>query len=118
VNFCDVKPGQKVAVYVEIPDRPELTLDTTGVVERTVPDDALGDIIIVTNDRDGGTISCYAQDVTLLPEIKTDFGENGPQPGTAAYTAFIMAQLYPPGADGLPDDYWDTFKEELKGGMI
>ena len=39
--------------------------------------------------------------------IKTDFGPNGPQPGTAAYTAFIMAQLFPPDENDLPDDYWD-----------
>ena len=46
--------------------------------------------------------------------IRTDFGPNGPQPGTAAYTAFIMAQLYP----DEPDGFWDDFKEDLKEGRI
>lgn len=44
--------------------------------------------------------------------IKTDFGPNGPQPGTVAYTAFLMAQLMPPAENDLPDDYWDQWKEE------
>lgn len=55
-----------------------------------------------------------------LPEkpIKTDFGPNGPQPGTAAYTAFLMAQLYPTNEeDGIYDGFWDDWKEEMKGNL-
>ncbi len=47
-------------------------------------------------------------------KLITDFGSNGPRPGTAAYTAFLMAQLFPPEESDLPDDYWDNFKEALK----
>jgi len=61
-------------------------------------------------------VSCH-KDCVCCQGIKTDFGPNGPQPGTAAYTAFIMAQLYPPEENDLPDDYWDDFKEELKDGL-
>jgi hypothetical protein len=45
-------------------------------------------------------------EVKELPMPKID----GPLPGTAAYTAFFMAQLYP----NEPDGFWDDFKEELK----
>lgn len=41
--------------------------------------------------------------------------EHGPQPGTYAYTAFIMAQLEPPSENDLPDDFWDNWKENMKG---
>lgn len=47
-----------------------------------------------------------------------DFGPDGPQPGTAAYTAWVMHALFPPEENGLPDDYWDDFKEDLKEGRI
>ena len=54
-------------------------------------------------------------DMNPPPPSEFDFGPNGPQPGTAAYTAFVMAKLFPPDENDLPDDYWDDFKEELKG---
>jgi hypothetical protein len=46
--------------------------------------------------------------------LKTDFGPNGPHPGTVAYTAFMMAQLCPPEEIGQPDDFWDDWKEDMK----
>ncbi len=45
-----------------------------------------------------------------LTPIKTDFGPDGPQPGTYAYTAFLMAQLY-------PEEDWDAWKDEMKDRM-
>ena len=52
------------------------------------------------------------------PEINTDFGPNGPQPGTAAYTSFIMAQLFPTNEeDGLYDGFWDDWKDRMKDEM-
>ncbi len=43
-------------------------------------------------------------------ELKVDFGPDGPQPGTVAYTAFIMAQLCPQ----EDPDFWDDWKDEMK----
>ena len=43
--------------------------------------------------------------------------ENLPPIGTAAYTAFMMAKLFPPEEEGLPHDFWDQWKEEMKEGM-
>jgi hypothetical protein len=51
-----------------------------------------------------------------LPELKTDFGPDGPQPGTLAYTAFLMAQLDPGGDTGDPD-FWDDWKDDMKEGL-
>lgn len=50
--------------------------------------------------------------------LKTDFGPTGPQPGTAAYTAFVMAQIFPTNEEeGIYDGFWDDFKEELPKNM-
>lgn len=49
--------------------------------------------------------------------IKTDFGPNGPQPGTVAYSAFILAKLFPPNEEeGIDPDFWDRWKDEMKDG--
>ena len=51
-------------------------------------------------------------------DVKTDFGPNGPKPGTYAYTAMLMHQLCPPDEIGESPDFWDTWKDEMKDAML
>jgi hypothetical protein len=48
-------------------------------------------------------------------DLVTDFGPDGPQPGTAAYSAFILAQMFPENDDDIPEGFWDDWKDQVKG---
>ena len=56
-----------------------------------------------------------AQEQKAEPKLKTDFGPDGPQPGSVAYTAFLMSQMFPTNEEeGIYDGFWDDWKDQMK----